>query len=88
MDAATIIKRIDELLALPESRKTPDHKPIHNMYSEMLQGTTGILGMVYGRNSTQLAALQELIKSVTVNTRTGHLEGRLHELSLVVAGAL
>jgi hypothetical protein len=89
MDATAIVKRIDELLALPESRRqTPDRKPIHNMYSEMLQGTTGIFDMVYGRSSAQLATLQESIKSVTVNTRGMVVEAQLRELSYVIAGAL
>jgi hypothetical protein len=79
MDSAAIIKRIDELLA-PKK----DHLSI--AYSELLQGTTSIMTLVYGSNSFQLKALQSTLDSLRLHLHG--IETVLGQQSSAVRGAL
>src|SRR5438874_12696596 len=79
MDSAAIIKRIDELLA-------PKKNQLSIAYSELLQGTTSIMTLVYGANSPQLKALQGTLDSLRLHLHG--IESVLGQQSSAVQGAL
>jgi hypothetical protein len=83
MDATALVRRIDQLLSLADKE---GHSP--EGYSQVIQGATGIMDLVYGPQSSKLATLQDSIRTErprleTTDWATGH-----SRLSLTTAGAL
>jgi hypothetical protein len=82
MDAAAITKRIDELIALSTAQIQAD------AYAQLLQGTTSILDLVYGTNSTQLRTLQETLKTTQGQMLMEYLHNQHFTLAKIIRGAL
>jgi hypothetical protein len=76
MDKADILKRINELLALP---------PTENIV-ELVNGCVSMLVLVYGGKSPQLAHFKTSIAQITVGGATGVWEDQ--EKTLVAQGTL
>jgi len=81
MDAATIKKRIDELIGLSSQATNPE------AFSEVMQGATSIITLVYGANSTQLKALQEHVTATQKQVSREFIEN-FHLISARVAAGV
>jgi hypothetical protein len=82
MDATAITKRIDDLIALARQQGSDVEG-----YSQLLQGTTRIMELVYDAKSRNLAALQETLQTAQVRMGLNWASG-LKQLSVILVGAL
>jgi hypothetical protein len=78
MDSKDILKRIDELLNLPQTGTAVDVN-----VSEVLQGCTSLLSLVYGSKSSQLQQFTASIARIPV----GHVL-RYHTMAITAQGTL
>lgn len=78
MDSTDVLKRIEELLKLPQTGTTMDVN-----VSEVLQGCTSMLSLVYGAKSSQLQQFTASIASIP----DSHIL-RFHTMAITAQGTL